>query len=118
MPSAPGQAPTTTPELPVATVESFALSVTKISNQCFDSAGCSVEYEVKVGMTGGPVKPGRYRVFYTVDGSDYGPEDGSFVATISADGTGTSEGYMGGNVSTSAHATLLTATITQVEVLS
>ncbi|MEV6303337.1 hypothetical protein AB0M02_28265 [Actinoplanes sp. NPDC051861] len=92
----------------------FALTVKTMSKECFGSAGCLVDYRIKVAMksdvTFDPDK--NYDITFDVFGDEDGPRTGTF--TLSGDGS-----YVGydleGDLSTSSSGQKLTAKVTDIE---
>jgi hypothetical protein len=93
----------------------FILTVKNTSKQCFGSAGCNIEYRVKVALRDGiELDPDKsYDVTFDVRGGEDGPVTGTFTVE-----DGGYSGYdLDGFLSTSSSGKKLTAKATDVEEL-
>jgi len=92
----------------VPTVDDFEIEIAKLSEQCFGSAGCNVEFEIDVSWSVNLDPTTTYRVTYEINGGD-----DSYIETIDVFGnlySGKLEGFM----STSSADAELEAIVTSV----
>ena len=91
----------------------FVLTVKNTSKQCFGSAGCLIDYKVKVGLRNDvnldPEK--SYEVIFDIKGDESGPITGSFTVE---DGS-YSGSDLEGSASTASSSRKLTAKVTDVD---
>jgi hypothetical protein len=88
-------APEPTPKWGQLTANAVTLEVLIVSQQCFGSAGCNVEFEVQptFGLMTDPVRPGSaWVVTYELTGAE-DPYINSFVVTVRSSDQITASGY-------------------------
>jgi hypothetical protein len=106
------ETPTPEPTLHVLKASDLELTIKETSKHCFGSAGCNVEYKVKVAFA--IPDPGELAGDYDVTFRIKGDEDGPITDTITVYSDGkydVSEGY----ASTPSSHTKLSAKVTDVE---
>lgn len=94
---------------PELTAADLTLTVKITQRECFGSAGCNVQYTVRLATARKITEP--YTVTYTVHGFDDGDQIGTL--NVADDGTYEQDPYMAGSVKSAK--TKLTVKVTEVE---